>query len=257
MIAKLLVPCVLAVLLAQDPVPDAAYYKEIQTGSAPLAAEAFAKLEADAASHPAATESWLPLVKAYAATTERVWAVVYGEVYLDLLKPDAPRDGVDGLVFGLYDDAITIAKDGFNISLTKQTMVDVNDPQLPFNVSFEMAFTLGCVVPKQGGKGSAFRPGLEPLTLQALTEIRRDQLATWQEKKFSTTELIRWQQRVEQAGHWEAYNQWLFGAARPEEAAKWLASHKKAHDDWMAWKLANPLKVVSADFQRRGRHPSR
>jgi hypothetical protein len=243
-------------VLAQDPVPEAAYYKEIQTGSAPLAAEVFAKLGADAASHPAATESLLPLVKAYAATTERVWAVVYGEVYLDLLKPDAPRNGVDVLVFGLYDDAITLSDKGFNISLTKQAVVDVNDANLPFNVSFEAAFTLGCVVPREGGKGS-IRPGLEPLTLQSLTEIRRAQLSMWQDKKFPTTELIRWQQRVEQAGHWEAYNQWLFGAARPEEAAKWLDSHKQAQADWTAWKLANPLKVVSADFLRRGPRPSK
>lgn len=250
MLMTLLADLAVAALLAQQPVPEAGYYEAIQKGAEPLAAEAFAKLEADARDRFATPEPYLPLVRAFAASTERVWAVIYGEVYLDLLPADADRNGIDTLVFHLYDDAIEKNEKGFGVSLTKVVMIDGSDPKPPFATNFEIAFTLGCILQPEGGGKQTIRPGIEPLTIQALTEIRREQLALWKEKDFPTTELMRWQVRVLEAGHFDAYNQWLFGAARPDEHKAWLTSHQEDQAAWVEWQRENPMKPAGADFQR-------
>ena len=250
MMLSLLANLAVAAVLAQQPVVDAEYYKAIQKGAEPLEAEAFAKLEADAREHFAAPEAYLPLARAFAATTERVWAVIYGEMYLDLLPADGDRNGIDALVFQLYDDAIEKTDKGLGVSLTKVAMVDANDPKPPFATNFELALLLGCIVQPEGGDKPTLRSGIEPLTIQALTEIRRAQLATWKEKGFATTELMRWQMSVVEAGHFDAYNQWLFRGARPDEFKEWLGSHQKEHDAWVEWQREHPLKPASEDFQR-------
>lgn len=68
--------------------------------------------------------------------------------------------------------------------------------------------------------------------------------------KLPDTELVRWQERILQAGHFDAYNYWLFRSARPAEYEKWSKAHRKELDAWLAWRSSNAIRLDLPDFQR-------
>jgi len=55
------------------------------------------------------------------------------------------------------------------------------------------------------------------------------------------------------AGHFEAYNYWLFKGARAEEFSEWIKSHQDQFQAWLDWQSKNKFAVENPDFQRPGR----
>jgi hypothetical protein len=60
------------------------------------------------------------------------------------------------------------------------------------------------------------------------------------------------------AGHFDAYNYWLFQGARPDEFNQWAKEHQAKYQGWLDWLAKNKFMVQTPDFQRlylvRGRH---
>lgn len=99
---------------------------------------------------------------------------------------------------------------------------------------------------------------LTPLSVQKLTQIRKNQLSLLNQKKLSSNELMRWQETIIAAGHFDAYNYWLFQGARPDEFNQWAKEHQAQYQAWLDWLAKNKFMVQTPDFQRlyliRGRH---
>ena len=110
-----------------------------------------------------------------------------------------------------------------------------------FESQFEMAFLMGAV--PLGNR-------LTPLSVQKLAEIRKSQLSLWTQKKLPSNELMRWQQVIIAAGHFDAYNYWLFQSARPDEFSQWTKEHQAQYQAWLDWSAKNKLSIQTPDFQR-------
>ncbi len=104
-----------------------------------------------------------------------------------------------------------------------------------------MAFLMGAV---------PFGGNVKPPSIHILSDIRKNQLALLAQKKIASNGLIRWQQSVVAAGHFEAYNYWLFQSARPDEFSQWLAQHQTQFQAWLDWQSRNKFMPSSPDFQR-------
>jgi hypothetical protein len=246
----------LAALSARAQVDEAAYYQAIQSSMAPVSAERFAQLESAALAAYSTPDVYPPLVKLFASTTERLWAVIYGEVFINISPDERLKKESGALVFSVYDDAIAQPEAGkFSISLTRQSEINAADPTPPFGMNFEVSVLMGLLAGPPDAP--TFRPGLEPLTLQALSDTRFQQLAIWQEKRLPVTALVRWQQEVANAGHFEAYNYWLFQTARPAEFEAWLRSHASAYEAFKVWQGNHRLAIAAPDFQRPMLRPGR
>jgi len=89
-----------------------------------------------------------------------------------------------------------------------------------------------------------------PLSIQKLTQIRKNQSSLWNQKKLPPNELIRWQQAVIAAGHFDAYNYWLFQSASPYEFSQWAKEHQTQYQAWLDWQAKNKFSVQTPDFQR-------
>jgi predicted helicase len=89
-----------------------------------------------------------------------------------------------------------------------------------------------------------------PLSIKKLATIRQNQLSLWTQKKLPLNELIRRQQAIAAAGHFEAYNYWLFQSARPDEFNEWVSQHPTQFKNWLDWQNKNKFTLESADFQR-------
>jgi hypothetical protein len=70
---------------------------------------------------------------------------------------------------------------------------------------------------------------------------------------------VRRQEAILSAGHFEAYNYWLFKGARAEEFSEWIKSHQNQFQAWLDWQSKNKFAVETPDFQRLYllRNPSR
>jgi len=223
-------------LLAQD----ADYYRAIQKRSSTRVQPAqFEQMEQNALTDFARPESYELLATSFGNTTEKVWAVIYGEVYCNL-SPDPERvSRVGSLVYQWYEGSLSRQGNGLSISLTENAQS--SQKQLPFESLFEQSFLMGAA----GVKGT-----FPPLSIQTLIAIRKNQLSLWNQKKLPETELVRRQEAILSGGHFEAYNYWLFKGARAEEFSEWIKYHQDQFQAWLDWQSKNKFEVQTPDFQR-------
>jgi hypothetical protein len=233
-IVALLVLCVPS--LAQD----TAYYTAIQKASSPKMQPAqFKKIEEDALKDFSRPESYELLATSFGNTTEKVWAVIYGEIYCNL-SVDADRiSQVGSLIYQWYEGSLSRQGNGLSANLTENAQS--SQKQVPFESLFEQAYLMGAV-----GVKSDF----PPLSIQRLSDIRKNQLLLWGQKKLPETELVRWQEAIMSAGHFDAYNYWLFKGARAEEFNEWMKGHQAQFQAWLDWRRKNRFQVLTPDFQR-------
>ena len=165
--------------------------------------------------------------------------MIYGEVYC-LLSTNADRISEMGsLVYKWYDQSLSKKGNNLSVNLTENAQALPN--QAPFESQFEMSFLLAA---------APLSNQLPPLSIKGLAGIRKTQLSFLTQKKSPSTELMREQQAIMAAGHFEAYNYWLFKAARQEEFDEWLKSHQSQFQAWLDWHRDNKFDIRSPDFQR-------
>ena len=218
---------------------DSSYYTAIQKDSSVEPAQ-LKRMEESALKDYSKPESYELLATSFGHTTEKVWAVIYGEVYCNLSSDPDGIKRIGSLTYQLYERSLSRKGKKLSINLSDNSEVAPN--QVPFELHFEISFLLGAsltdnLVPL-------------PLTIQKLTAIRKTQLALWGEKELPRTALVRRQEAIASAGHFDAYNHWLFKSARPEEFNEWLKKHQTQFQAWLDWQSKNKFDIQAPDFQR-------
>src|SRR4029077_9242643 len=99
---------------------DAAYYKAIQKGS-PIQTqpEQFKKMEDEALKDYSRSESYELLATSFGNTTEKVWAVIYGEVYCNLSSDSDRTSQVGSLVYHWYEVSLSRQGNALSANLTE------------------------------------------------------------------------------------------------------------------------------------------
>lgn len=219
---------------------SSSYYKAIQK-SAPtqIQPKQFKEMEENALKNYSRTEPYELLATTFGNTTEKVWALIYGEVFCNLSSDKGHISQMGSSIFEWYDKVLSVKGASASANLTENAEAPQKQP--PFEPQFEIAFLMGAVPLGSDAK---------PLTIHKLFSIRKNQLSILAQKKIVANELIRWQQTVTAADHFEAYNYWLFQSARPEEFSQWLAQHQAQFQSWLDWQSQNKFKISSPDFQR-------
>jgi hypothetical protein len=216
------------------------YYKAIQkASSSKVQPTQFKQMEENALKDFSRPESYELLATSFGDTTEKVWAVIYGEVYCNLSSDSERTSRIGSLVYHWYEGSLSRQGNGLSANLTENAQS--SQKQVPFESLFEQAYLMGAV----GVKGN-----FPPLSIQTLIAIRKNQLSLWNQKKLPETELVRRQEAILSAGHFEAYNYWLFKGARAEEFSEWVKSHQDQFQAWLDWQTKNKFVVETPDFQR-------
>jgi hypothetical protein len=216
------------------------YYKAIQKGApTQIQPKQFKVMEENALKEFSRPEPYELLATSFGNTTEKVWALIYGEVFCNLSSDNGHVSQMGTLMFEWYDKVLSVNGNSVSANLTENA--EASQKQPPFESQFEIAFLMGA---------ARFGSDVKPLTIHKVSDIRKNQLALFAQKKIAPNDLNRWQQAVITAGHFEAYNYWLFQSARPEEFSQWLAQHQTQFQAWLDWQNRNKFTVSSPDFQR-------
>ena len=145
------------------------------------------------------------------------------------------------LVYQWYEKSIFTVSAGTNLTVNLSENADTPDGKFPFENQFEFTLLFGAF---------PFMKTVPPLSIQKLASIRKTQVSAWTQRQLPPNELIRWQQSIVDAGHFEAYNYWLFQTARPDEFNQWVKEHQSDNQAWTDWLAKNKFTVRKPDFQR-------
>ena len=85
------------------------------------------------------------------------------------------------------------------------------------------------------------------LDLASLNRIRHRFSSEFSRSSSSFENVLsNYHKKLISAGHFEAYNYWLFGYGNPSQCAAWVKANKTKWDSFLAWFEKNPISI-SAD----------
>lgn len=232
---------VLVFFLAGPALADGFYERIQRESSAPLSVAEFRDLEKSARRDHLNPEGYERLARVFGETSERIWALVYGEAYSLLTEDEGGREAMAADLLRWY--TLSFEGEGGEIKLAFYREAR-SRRGVPIEARYEQS-ALHAVMPL------ILAERVKPLTVAKLVKLRERQLMRWSIKRYPENALIRYQRQVMNAGHHEAYGYWLLGPARPAELASWREENASAWQEWLAWREENPFLPEKPDFHRR------
>ena len=172
----------------------------------------------------------------------KVWALVYGEsaALLALTNQNRMKE-MAGDIRDLWKESVEVVGDSVKVSLmkNKEFKISINgdNAQLAFPNVFEGCASLAVL--QNEGMMNPFTASLEQLIT-----LRRGLV----ENYYKVTDnlfgnsmyLLPYLKSILDAGHWEAYNYFLFGSVFPEELNKWIDDNEEKLYAFAAWYNEHP-----------------
>lgn len=185
----------------------------------------------------------------YFSSTVPVWGLAYAETAILLAPTDTGRHRELALAMAeCFRKNITVklTPEGENISITLATLHQItktagNDSiYLSFPSVYEACVARG--VTEMAASGEVFVG-----TIPQLAKLRRAAVEAYftngRNLFGNSMYLLEYQKRVIDAGHWDAYNYFLFSVADQADTAAWLADNEEKFRDFAHWYSLNPLTL--------------
>ena len=177
---------------------------------------------------------------AYCNSSEEVWGMIYGEIFMNL-EPDTKRtDEISKLLYDTYKNKIKIVSDtSLSVSFSKNLIVK-NTP----TKNIKLPFGIGVYEPVL--MASIAKTDEKSIDLNSLDRIRQNFLEIYfkngNDKKYPNI-LFDFQNKVLKAGHMEAYNHWILMKGDEAGFDKWYSSNKNKWNAFVKWNGDNGLEV--------------
>lgn len=171
--------------------------------------------------------------KIFLGTTEEVWGMLYGELFMNLERNTKRTEEISRLLYKTYKSEIKITSDtSYEVSFSKQATLNIPDVKdakhikLPFGMGcYEMILSLAIVNEKQ-------------INIESLNRIRSRFVDVFFSEDFAQKYpniLFDYQRKIKEAGHLEAYNHWILMAGDQEGFNKWVNNNKVQWDGFVQW----------------------
>lgn len=194
---------------------------------------------------PGFASNYYNAAKTYFYSKDKVWAVIYGEIFIDLERFTARTSEMKTILLASY-------KDLFNSGLALNPATATPDPDNPTpkgNPDFRQAFLNAL----SKGSGTITNRGITPETLVMLrTRFALD----WTDfyKYMYPYSLFNYQQQLLKEGLFDAYNEWIFGPATNLALYKtWVTQHQGDMDRLIKYLNTNPLRPVEGEYYQQGK----
>ena len=192
--------------------------------------------------------NYFRLAKLFAQTDERIWAVLYGELFMNIERGSDRTAEISKLLFDAYKQSIHFSDTSLSVTLdmTSKTILvksnpDPKDLHLPFRLNYTLALTTGLApFPLTATK--------RELSIAAVSNARTLFVDIWFNKlklakQFPNNVLLDYQHTINEKGYLEEYNYWLLMKGNEEEFNAWYKDHKEKFDAFIKWYGDNPLQL--------------
>lgn len=177
----------------------------------------------------------------YCSSTEEVWGMIYGEIFMNLERNSKRTSEISKLLFDTYKSEIKFTSDtSFTVSFSQNATIDI--ATLSDTKKMKLPFGIGVYEPTLIFSALTVRS----INIHALDTIRSNFVdhffSNGHDKEYPNI-LFSYQQQIKKAGHMEAYNYWLLMKGDEERFDQWHAANKDKWDAFVKWFTENKLKV--------------
>jgi tetratricopeptide (TPR) repeat protein len=177
----------------------------------------------------------------YCSSSESVWGMIYGEIFMNLERNTRRTDEMSKLLYDTYLNKIDIKENEISIQFSSNNTIYVNAESFTAE-SFKMPFGVGFYQPAM----SVAVAGVNQLNMEELSGIRNRFLVYYEQdeviKKYKNA-LFDHHLKMKEYGHMEAYTYWILMMGNEKEFDAWHASHKEEWQMFVEWFGANPIRI--------------
>lgn len=193
------------------------------------------------AADPAFPTNYYRAAKLYCSSSEEVWGMIYGELFMNIERNSKRTAEISKLLYDTYKSEITFKGDSVGaVSFSKMNTInaeDLKDPKKfkpPFGMAcYEMIMALSVAGEKQ----------IDPASLNRIRNtFVSNYFSSGSNTKYPNL-LFDYQKKVKDAGHIEAYNHWVLMKGDEDAFDQWHAGNKAKWDAFLKWFGANQMIV--------------
>lgn len=210
--------------------------------------EAVAVLEDGVIAEPDYASNYFYLTLFYAESDNPIFAALYGEIFINLERNSTRTRKISEVLYSIYDNCVVIEDTSATVRFSKMNMItpdmlgDMKEGFLPFNMQVDMMMGAGAGVAHAVG---------DTFSLAFLNNMRQSFLDVWQQggnaKKYPNVVFDMWQ-TLQDKGHFEAYNYWLFLVGNPEEHDAWVTDHTEEYEAFIDYFTYNPMLIDKSNY---------
>ena len=198
---------------------------------------------------PAFPSNYFWASKIFCKSTEEVWGMIYGEIFMNLERNSKRTAEISKLLFDTYKSEIKFTgENSFSVSFSKNSTLNASDLTNPG--AFKLPFGVGVYEPTL----MLSMLSVKTIDINSLDIIRTNFIDNYFSKGFDKTYpnvLFSYQKQIKDAGHIEAYNHWILMKGDEAGFGKWLSSNKEKWDNFVKWFTDNRIRINNANKFRR------
>lgn len=177
--------------------------------------------------------------KIYLSSTEEVWGLIYGEMFMNIERNTNRTEEISTLLFNTLKREIQISKDStisISICQDQNRVVDESDTIVKpsFGKSIVELNLIKSLV------------NLDEISLRSIDKMRENFIAHYYKNPsddYRNHQLFEFHKELITHGHFEAYNYWLFMMGDVERFKQWENDNKSQWIHFLEWFKENSLNV--------------
>lgn len=185
------------------------------------------------------------LAKLYSLTIDRIWAIFYGEMFLNLEASSARSKDISKLIYEAYKESITLTDTSAKIDFARPVIEFDGSKKFkfPFDQVYGMDFSVGVSLLLIGNN--------KEVDIAFLSSSRAGFVDWWYKQKRDkdyNNIVIEYQKKVKDNGHMEAYNYWLLQYGNETEFKSWYNKNQEKFNAFAEWFQKNDIELNSKHY---------
>lgn len=190
---------------------------------------------------PMFASNYYRAAKVFLMSTELVWGLLYGEIFMILEHESERSKDLSKELFLAYKDAVSFSGG--------KTTVDFNNNIIVYSDSFERKNVFPSVFNSIMQKSSQ---GKRYINISSLGQIRQLFVANlYREASDFDNPLFKYEKTLIDKGLFDAYNYYLFAYGDTKESSSWINSHKTQWDRLIKYLKTNPIPLTTDNYFSR------
>ncbi|WP_172826964.1 tetratricopeptide repeat protein [Flammeovirga sp. SJP92] len=176
------------------------------------------------------------LAKIFCNSTEEIWGMFYGEMFMNIERNSKRTEEISQLLFDTYKSEIQFTSDTTkSVSFSQNNVIDITakKPTLPYSMIYETGLMIAV-------------SDVNSITLKTLHKIRSQHTNFYFDQKFNDSYpnvVFDWHKTLIQKEMFECYNYWLMMKGAPDEFDEWIGTNQEKFESFINWFSENPMPI--------------